>query len=47
MGIAPTGRPATPRGGTIVRDGTITERCGRLDELGLMQQLGIVPVPQR
>ena len=45
MGVAPTGREMTLRGINIfrVRDGRITERWGRLDDLGLLQQLGVVP----
>jgi predicted ester cyclase len=42
MGIKPTGREITLRGINVfrVRDGVITERWGRLDDLGLLQQLG-------
>jgi steroid delta-isomerase-like uncharacterized protein len=44
MGIAPTGRTASLAGINIfrLRDGLITERWGRLDELGLARQLGTV-----
>ena len=45
MGMAPTGREVSLRGINIfrVRDGRITERWGRLDDLGFLQQLGVVP----
>jgi predicted ester cyclase len=45
MGVAPTGREVILRGINIFRvyDGRITERWGRLDQLGLLQQLGLVP----
>lgn len=45
MGVAPTGRAVSLRGINIfrVRDGRITERWGRLDDLGFLQQLGILP----
>jgi steroid delta-isomerase-like uncharacterized protein len=43
MGAAPTGKTVVLEGINIfrVRDGRITERWGRLDELGLLQQLGL------
>jgi steroid delta-isomerase-like uncharacterized protein len=43
MGVAPTGKMVELRGINIfrVRDGRIVERWGRLDELGLFQQLGL------
>ncbi|MGH9211243.1 MAG: ester cyclase [Acidimicrobiales bacterium] len=43
MGAAPTGKSVELRGINIfrVRDGRIVERWGRLDELGLFQQLGL------
>jgi steroid delta-isomerase-like uncharacterized protein len=43
MGVAATGKVVELRGINIfrVRDGRITERWGRLDELGLFQQLGL------
>ncbi|MEU4117219.1 ester cyclase [Kitasatospora sp. NPDC028055] len=46
MGVAPTGRPLTLRGINIfrLRGGRIVERWGRLDELGLLRQLGLAPV---
>jgi steroid delta-isomerase-like uncharacterized protein len=45
MGIPPTGREITLRGINIfrVQDRIITERWGRLDDLGLLQQLGAIP----
>jgi steroid delta-isomerase-like uncharacterized protein len=45
MGVAPTGRELTLRGINIFRihGGQITERWGRLDQLGLLQQLGLAP----
>jgi steroid delta-isomerase-like uncharacterized protein len=47
FGVPATGRTVTLPGINIwrVRDGRITERWGRLDELGLMRQLGLVPAP--
>ena len=45
MGVGPTGREMFLRGINIfrVRDGVIVERWGRLDELGFLQQLGVIP----
>ncbi len=45
MGVGPTGREVSLRGINIfrVRDGLITERWGRLDDLGFLQQLGVLP----
>ena len=45
MGIAPTGRTVTLPGINIFRlqDGKIVERWGKLDMLGFMRQLGVVP----
>ncbi|HWC10144.1 MAG TPA: ester cyclase [Acidimicrobiales bacterium] len=45
MGVAPTGREVVLPGINIfrVKDGRITERWGRLDDLGFLQQLGVVP----
>jgi steroid delta-isomerase-like uncharacterized protein len=45
MGVAPTGRVLRLRGMQMfrIRDGRIVERWGRLDEAGLMQQLGLIP----
>ena len=47
MGESPTGRDVVLRGINIFRiaDGKIMERWGRLDDLGLVQQLGLVPAP--
>ena len=43
MGVAPTGRTVSLPGINIfrIRDGRIVERWGRLDELGLLRQLGL------
>jgi predicted ester cyclase len=45
MGVEPTGRPLVLSGINIFRvDGDrIVERWGRLDEVGLLRQLGLVP----
>jgi steroid delta-isomerase-like uncharacterized protein len=45
MGVAGTGNTITLPGVNIFRiqDGKIVERWGRLDELGLLRQLGIAP----
>ena len=45
MGVAPTGRELVLRGINIFRISgeRIIERRGRLDELGLLRQLGMVP----
>jgi steroid delta-isomerase-like uncharacterized protein len=45
MGVAGTGRTVSLPGINIfrLRDGRIVERWGRLDELGLLRQLGLVP----
>ena len=47
MGETPTGREVVLRGVNIFRiaDGKIVERWGRLDQLGLLQQLGLAPQP--
>ncbi|MFD9591898.1 ester cyclase [Kitasatospora sp. NPDC059973] len=47
FGAPPTGRTVTLRGINIfrLREGRIVERWGRLDELGLLRQLGLVPGP--
>ena len=47
MGVAPTGREIALRGINIfrIRDGRIVERWGRLDDLGLFEQLGLVAGP--
>jgi steroid delta-isomerase-like uncharacterized protein len=46
MGVPPSGKTLTLRGINIFRiaDGKIVERWGRLDDLGFLQQLGIVDV---
>jgi steroid delta-isomerase-like uncharacterized protein len=43
MGVEPTGKTIVLQGINIfrIRDGQIIERWGRLDELGLFQQLGL------
>ena len=45
MGVAPTGREMHLKGINIFRisDGRIVERWGRLDDFGLLQQLGVIP----
>jgi steroid delta-isomerase-like uncharacterized protein len=45
MGIQPTGKQVTLRGIDILRieNGTIVERWAEYDNLGLLQQLGLVP----
>lgn len=47
MGEAPTGREVVLRGVDIFRiaDGKIVERWGRLDQLGLLEQLGLASRP--
>ena len=47
MGIAPTGNQVTFRGIDILRitDGKIVEHWGRFDDLGFLQQLGVVEQP--
>ena len=47
FGIPPTGRRVTVSGTHILRiaDGKIAEHWGNNDDLGLMQQLGVVPTP--
>jgi steroid delta-isomerase-like uncharacterized protein len=44
MGVAPTGNTVQLAGINVFRiaDGKIVERWGRLDDLGLLRQLGIV-----
>ncbi len=46
MGMAPTGKQATVTGITIDRivDGRIAESWTNWDTLGMLQQLGVVPV---
>ena len=45
MGVPPTGNTVVLKGMQIFRiqDGKIVERWGRLDEVGLLRQLGLVP----
>ena len=47
FGVPPSGRTVSLPGINIwrVRDGLIVERWARLDDLGLMRQLGLVPQP--
>ena len=47
MGVAPSGRELSLKGINMfrVRDGRIVERWGRLDDLGLLGQLGLVSRP--
>jgi steroid delta-isomerase-like uncharacterized protein len=47
MGMPPSQKPLTVTGTTVVRmqDGKIAERWANVDELGLLQQLGVVPPP--
>ena len=47
MGMPPSGKQLTFTGTTIVRmqDGMIVERWANVDELGLLQQLGMAPPP--
>ena len=47
MGVPPAGRTVTLRGMQIFRisDGLIVERWGRLDDLGVLSQLGLVNRP--
>jgi steroid delta-isomerase-like uncharacterized protein len=47
MGMPPSNKPLTFTGTTVVRmrDGKIAERWANVDELGLLQQLGVVPPP--
>ena len=45
MGIPPTGVQFSVKGGNIYhfRDGKISELWATLDDLGLLQQLGVIP----
>lgn len=47
MGIPPTGKQITLSGITIFRvaNGKIVEQWSNSDDLGLLQQLGVVPMP--
>lgn len=48
MGMPPSHKKLAFTGTTIVRmrDGKIVERWANVDELGVLQQLGVVPPPQ-
>ena len=48
MGIAPTGKKIKIRGMQIskFKDGKMVERWGSSDELGMLQQLGVLDVPK-
>ena len=48
MGIAPTGKEVTITGITIDRisGGKIEEEWSNFDQLGMLQQLGVVPAPE-
>ncbi len=45
MGIAPTGKQATSTGISILRwaNGKGVEQWSNYDDLGLLQQLGVIP----
>ncbi len=47
MGIAPTGNRVTITGIDILRltDGKVVEHWGKFDDLGMMQQLGVMEQP--
>ena len=49
MGVAPTAQEVSLRGINVfrLRGGRISERWGRLDDLGFLQQLGLHPLPGR
>ena len=49
MGIPPTGNRVEVPGIDELRisGGKIVERWGQVDELGLMQQLGVIPAPEQ
>jgi steroid delta-isomerase-like uncharacterized protein len=49
MGIPPTGKQVTMTGIDIVRieGGKLVEHWANFDQLGLMQQLGVVPAPEQ
>ena len=48
MGIPPTGKRVSFEVIDIVRiaDGKVQEHWGRMDEMGLMRQLGVIPEPE-
>lgn len=47
MGVPPTGKPLALAGFQLfrLRDGRVVERWGRVDELGVLGQLGLLPEP--
>lgn len=47
MGVAPTGRPIEVTAIAIqhVVDGKIARLVGQFDQLGMLQQLGVIPMP--
>jgi predicted ester cyclase len=47
MGIPPSGKPVTMTGMDLVRfaNGKAVEHWGNGDDLGMMQQLGVIPPP--
>ena len=47
MGMPPTGKQVTVSGMDLVRlvDGKVAERWGNGDDLGMLQQLGLMPAP--
>lgn len=49
MGVPPTGKRVRVTGIDIVRiaGGKVVERWGNFDEMGMMQQLGVVPPPEQ
>jgi len=49
MGIAPTGKPIMMSGISIHRiaDGKIVEEWDIYDRMGMMQQLGVIPMPEQ
>lgn len=48
QGVPPTGKPVAMQGITIYRvvNGQISEARSELDQLGLLQQLGVIPTPR-
>jgi predicted ester cyclase len=49
MGIPPTGRSVVMHSmyADRVVDGKIAERWSLFDQLGMLQQLGVIPAPER
>jgi predicted ester cyclase len=47
MGIPPTGKQVTVTGIDVYRvsGGKLVERWGEFDQMGMMQQIGVVPAP--